>query len=134
MRKMSSNKNCREAAELTEALQEQIVSHVNAIRECEKKIDELRMQFIDQSDPEVSQSAWINLRHGEIDLSPSLKNRGNFDGDPCYAVASLLAERLKPEPQSHLLLRGCTILTQDKYAQFCITGDVDEKICAQIRV
>ena len=125
-----------ESVNLTRAteLQSEIVSHVNAIRKCEEEIMKIRRDVINDYNPGVSETLWIDLRRVQNGQMSYSRSRGKFDEDSCCAIASLLEEQLRPRQLSGLIMLGCTIQTEDNHGRFYISGDVSSKFSSQIRV
>ena len=114
-------------------LQEKIESCRQTIVECEKELKELRTIDVWDSGFNTKESLWLDLQRVQSGRESYEYYLGKYGEDPCFATAALL-EKLLPKLQSGIRLLGCSILAQDKCAEFCITGCVDESIAEAIRV
>lgn len=114
-------------------LQDRIVSCMETIRKCEQELMSLRKTDLWDSGFNTRESLWLDLQRVQSGHGSYEYYLGKYGEDPCFATAALLEKQL-PTLQSGLRLQGCSILAQDRCAEFCITGCVDESIAEAIRV
>lgn len=118
----------------SERLYQEIQRCVATIARCEDELVRMGMDDIDSCDGEATETLWRNFRRVQNGRSDLRRNFGRYGEEPCHAVAALLEHELLSTPLSRLLLRGCTIRTQDKSVLWCISGELDERTSGQIRV
>lgn len=114
-------------------LEEKIMECVSTILDCETEIKQLRKTDLWDSGFNTRESLWLDLQRVQSGRGSYEYYLGKYGEDPCFAIAALLEKQL-PTLQSGLRMQGCSILAQDRCAEFCITGCVDESIAEAIRV
>lgn len=115
-------------------LLERLLDLYSEICRCEDEL--LMLQVVDMDDlSSTADSLWKNYRLIQSGHAPTpAETLGQYEVSPCRSVSALLERTLSATHGTELLLRGCTIVTQDKSVRWYISGELDERTSAQIRV